>query len=76
MYRECFIAEKLYNSGLYYKSVTIVIYDHNDSCLYFNTEFAVYLVILAKAQANLTRIVSNDRKVFLKLKRTLMIVTH
>ncbi len=33
LYRECFIAEKLYSSGLYCKSITIVIYDRYDSYL-------------------------------------------
>ncbi len=39
-------------------------------------QFGVYLTILAKAKANLARIVNYNHKVCCKLKCAFMIVTH
>ncbi len=52
-----------YNSGLYYKSFRIVIYDHNGSIQYYET------MILANRA--LARSVNYDHKVRWKLKHTL-----
>jgi len=63
--------KKFYNCdtcGLYYKSFTIVIYNHNDNGLYYKTTII----------ANLAwpRSVNFDHKVRCKLKHTQMIVNY
>ncbi len=57
-------------SGLYYKSLTIIIYDHNDSSQYYNT-----MIMTVSYTPNLTQtlasVVNYDHKWRSKLKRKL-----
>ncbi len=68
--------------GLYYKSLTIVNYDHNDNGLYYNTTIVSNLTMIV---ANLTAIVANlalvrsvnyDCKVRCKQKCTFTIINY
>jgi hypothetical protein len=61
--------------GLYYKSFTIVIYDHNDNGLYYKTKIVANLTTVV-AKLALARIVNYDDKVCCKLKRTFTIVNY
>ncbi len=54
--------------GLYYKSFTIVIYDHDDNGLYYKTGIIANLA--------LARSLNYDRKVHCKLKLTITILNY
>ncbi len=53
---------------MYYKHFTIVIYDRNDSGLYYKTTILADLALV--------RIVNNDLNVRCKLKRTFTIINY
>ncbi len=59
--------------GLHYKSFTIIIYNCNDSGLYYKTTIVSNLTIIV-ANLALARIVNYDCKVCCKVKHTFMIV--
>ncbi len=61
--------------GLYYKSFTIVIYDHNDNGLYYKTTIVANLTTIV-AKLALARSINYDRKVRCKLKRTFTMVNY
>ncbi len=63
------------DSGLYYKSFTIIIYDHNDNCLYYKTTIVANLTMII-ANLALARSINYDHKVCCKLKRTFTIVNY
>ncbi len=63
----CFLAGKFEICGLYYITSVMVIYDRNDSGLYYKTTITIVFMILAK-----DRIVNYyDRKLRSKLKHSL-----
>jgi hypothetical protein len=63
------------SSGLYYKSFTIVIYNHNDNGLYYKTTIIANLTTIV-ANLALARSVNYNHKVRYKLKHTFVIVNY
>ncbi len=63
------------NSGLYYKSFTVIVYDCNDNGLYYKTTIIVNLTMIV-ANLALARSVNYDHKVCCKLKHTFTIVNY
>jgi hypothetical protein len=61
--------------GLYYKSIMIVIYNHNDNGLYCKTTIVTNLTTII-ANLALARSVNYDHKVRCKLKRTFTIINY
>ncbi len=64
----------MHSGGLCYKDVIIIMYYYNDKASSIN-QYAAYFTVLAKATANLTRILSCDHEVCWPLNRTFTIET-